>query len=328
MQQDPSSATSIRIQAFYNRSNFETDITDAQFNDLLSALEPLGGLEALNTDTLGSIVQTLLPSTMSTEPSGLQSTEFGLRVLVRGAQEMIHLHRSMLCDLLALIVFVEVDIDHEEMALENFDASQLFNHVVDVLKQYQMLDWLARNVRPERENPPGEQDDIQETKASDLRVSSVLENLFAADPSPQSCHAQAQSAAITHGIEDILKWVLGGNDQLVTLEDVLVHIQCDLLAQGNIDLATDFFRYQPSTAWSTYIKGRLNLKLGEYAQASIYFQKASFNLCKSHPVPFLQLLTVQPAQPQPSTTSQHHDPYSLPSKPPTSAKVSQTTTST
>ena len=265
---------------------------------------------------------------MSTEGSGLQSTKFGLRVLVRGAQEMIKLFQSMLYDLLALVVFVDVDIDHEEMAMENFDAVQLFNWIVDLLKRYQMLDWLACNVRPEPGNSLEEQVHIHKTRTHDLRFSSVLENLFAADPSPQSYHAQSQSAATTHGIEDLIRWVLGGNEQLVPLDDVLVHIQCDLLAQGNIDLATDFLRYQPSTAWSTYVKGRLYLSLGEHTESSIYFQKAAFSLCKSHSAPFLQILIIQPAQPRPSNTSRHHDLYSPPLKPPTSIKVSQTTIST
>lgn len=96
---------------------------------------------------------------------------------------------------------------------------------------------------------------------------------------PQTWENQTESEALTQSILDLLTWVLGGNNQ-VEFENVLVYIQCDLLRHRDLDLAADFLRFQPSTAWSTYIKGRLELLGDRPSQAAIYFKKAAYKLSR------------------------------------------------
>jgi nuclear pore complex protein Nup160 len=62
--------------------------------------------------------------------------------------------------------------------------------------------------------------------------------------------------------------------------DGLVYIQCNLILHKNVDLATDFLRYQPKTAWATYVKGRLHIARSEYDRAAMYFRKAAYSLGK------------------------------------------------
>ena len=279
---DPSHSVPIRIQTLYDSCDFASHIGDKQFNDLQAALEPIGGFDGLDTNSFIAIFETL-SSVMSIEASGLLSTRFGLKVLVKGAQEMIYLHERILLDLLALVVFVDMEVDRDDFHMENFHAGRIYIELLNLLKQYQLMQWLATNIRPEQthdtQSSATNHKSIISDSSSLSRSSTILENLFAADPKPQSYSTQPQTAALTHSIQDILKWVVGGNDVSITLDRVLVHIQCNLLANSNLGLASDFLRYQPSTAWSTYVKGRLYLARAEYTTAAIYFKKAAFNLC-------------------------------------------------
>jgi len=279
--QDPSYSVPVRIQSFYEQCNFSDEISDNAFNDLLAALKPLGGFGGLQTNSFRTILNEI-DLMMSTEESDLLSTRFGLKVLVKGAQEKIDLHKRILSDLLVLVVFVDMDVDPEETPLDSFDAAEIYVELREQLKRYQMMQWLAKNIRMEPNR-------IMETTglavggvpagSDEALVSTVLENLFAVDLKPRSYAMQSSGAALTHTIQDLLQWVNGGNDPTITLDSVLVHIQCDLLANRNIDLASEFLRYQPSTAWSTYVKGRLYLARCEFTEAATHFKKAAYKIC-------------------------------------------------
>ena len=295
--QDPSYSVPARIQTFYDECNLSNEISDNAFDDLLAALKPLGGFRGLETALFRAILDEI-DLLMSTEESDLLSTKFGLKVLVKGAQEMIDLHERILQDLLVLVVFVDMDVDPEEMAMDNLNAAEIYIELLEQLKRYQMMQWLAKNTRTEPNGTPEASSSTSFTvggssaSADGANTSTVLENLFAVDLKPQSYTMQSPSAALTHTIQDLLQWVNGGNDSSITLNSVLVHVQCNLLANHNIDLASEFLRYQPSTAWSTYVKGRLYLAQGEFTRAAIYFKKASYNICT--PPPFSPSSNVKP----------------------------------
>ena len=283
--QDPLNSVPVRLQLFYDRCNFAEEISNICISDLEAGLESVGGYSGLETESFLAIINEL-PQLMSTDPSDLSSSRFGLKVLVGGAQEMINLHERVLLDLLIVVVFVNAEVDKEENAMEAFDAPRLYIALLDLLRQYQMMQWLAKNSRVLMDEPEvgsgvanlGGPQKLAVT--SQREPSTVLENLFAVDPKPQAYFQQSQSTALTQSIHDVLKWVIGGNEPTITLDSVLVYVQCNLLANNNIELASDFFQYQPSTAWATYIKGRLCLARGEFTEAAIYFKKAAFKLCK------------------------------------------------
>jgi len=277
-----------RMAAFYESCKFSDEIGDKQYDDLTRGLEDIGGFEQLTTEFIMSLLELFLQP-MSTDASGLQSTKFGLKLLVRGAQEMISLHLRILTDILYVVVFLNMEIDPEKHSMDDFDPSLVYTEIVDLLKQYQMMQWLATHSRPD---PRG----IQEAKpsadyatltfgtsstAQERQITTVMENLFAVDTRPQSYSYKSQSETITGNIEDLLKWVTGGNDASVTLDGALVNIQCDLIKNNNIDLASSFLLFQPSNAWATYVRGRLCLLRSEFTEAAIYFKKAAYNLCKA-----------------------------------------------
>ena len=285
---DPSYSVPLRIQSFYEQCNFSEEIGSVPYDELMSSLDPIGGFNGLETDALLAILDDMAHG-LPEHASDLVHTKFGLKLLISGAQEMIHLRTSLLFDLLVLVVFVDLEIDREETPMENFDAPRIYVELLDLLKQYQIMQWLAKTTRAEKGDPSTSQASSHASKINSSndrkpRTSTVLESLFALDLPAQSFDTQSQSEALTQSIQDLLTWATGGHDPTVTLDDVPVYVQCNLLANNNLDLASDFLRFQPSTAWATYIKGRLSLLKGEFTEAAIYFKKAAFKLCKSiHP---------------------------------------------
>ena len=278
--QDSSYSVPARIQSFYDHCGFADEVGDRQYNELAGSLNGLGGFDGITTDSVTAILETL-PGRLS-EASGFISTKFGLKVLVGGAQDMIVLHTRILTDLLYLVVFVEMEVDPEEHAMENLDAARIFMDLLEQLRRSQMANWLATNTRQDPVTTREKNSANLATMVSDMpspgSISTILENLFARDIKPQSYSSQSQSAASTQTICDLLTWVAGGNE--ITLDKVLVNIQCDFLKNVNVDLASSFLRFQPSTAWATYIRGRLCLLRHEFTEAAIHFKKSAFKLCR------------------------------------------------
>lgn len=290
---DPSYSVPLRIQYFYDQCNFADEIGSAAFDDLVGALNQIGGLNGLETDTFLAILDGLAHG-LPEHASDLVHTRFGLKLLINGAREMIDLRVSLLFDLLMLVVLVDMEIDREETPMENFDASRIYVELLELLKQYQIMQWLAKNTRMAKSDPSANLVRANTSKAdssidSKSRISTVLESLFAFDLPAQSLEMQSQSEALTQSIQDLLIWATGGHDPTVTFDDVPVYVQCNLLANNNLDLASDFLRFQPPTAWATYIKGRLSILKGEFTEAAIYFRKAAFKLCK--PSSHLELIS-------------------------------------
>ena len=285
--QEPSHSALERIQAFYNRCDFE-EIDERQYEDLTNALAKLknsGGLSA----TVFETITNKLPHTMSMDASELRSTKFGLKLLLKGTQDMIALHTRILTDLLLVIVFIQMEVDPADVPMRRLDVAEVYVHLLEQLKPYQMMQWLASNIRTEPKTLEDARDipTSAELLAATMRTSTVLENLFAADPHPQSYACQSQSAAFTCNIEDLLQWIQGGNDTSISLDQVLVNIQCNLLKNKNVDLASSFLQFQPLTAWSVYVKSRLHLLRSEFTEAAICFKQAAYKLCKNPKQPKL-----------------------------------------
>ena len=279
--QEPSHAASIRIQQFYDTCAFGSEIEDKAFTRLVLQLDPIGGFDGLKNTHVKAITSKLL-RTMPEQSSSLQPTRFGLKALVRGIQDMVMLTRQILYDLLILVIVVETEADREDTPMEEFEAEELFVDILDILKKIQIVHWLAVNNRIEPRRVSHKSGLKTTTPSPQDRESTVLEHLFALDVSPRLYSALSEATAFTETMQDIVAWVMGGS-YAVKLDDVIVRIQCNLLTHSDIDLATDFLCYQPSTSWATYIKGRFYLMKGEFTEAALYFQKASFGMCKYLP---------------------------------------------
>ena len=331
---DSSFSVPLRIQLFYSQCNFAEEIGSATYDDVMGVLERIGGPDNLETDAFLAILDDLAHG-LPEHPSDLVHTKFGLKLLINGAQEMINLRYRLLFDLLMLVVFIDMETDREATPLESFDAARVYVELLELLKQYQIMQWLSKTTRLERNGPAvisAPSGTSKTDSSSDRRPESLtlLESLFALDLPAQSLEMQSQTEALTQSIQDLLTWATGGHDPTVTFDDVPVYVQCNLLTNKNLDLASDFLCFQPSTAWATYVKGRLSLLKGEFSEAAIYFKKAAFKLCES--ILYHQALSILTLSPQlvqaASTTTTPPTPSSAPWNPSISATASQHTTPT
>ena len=290
---------SSRLQKFYDRCNFAEEIEDGLFNDLTNhAFEQIGGIENLDTEAFFTIMESFshyLPDS----PAGLSHSLFGIKTVINGAREMIWQREKILYDLLALCVFAEMDVDPDSISMELFDGPRVFGGLLDLIKQYQVMQWLVENAQS---YPKSILPSIEVPSSQNSQIDwkpTILETIFAKDLKPQSNDTQSQCEALTHSIQDLLQWVIGGNAQ-VPWDEIPVYIQCHLLAQGSVDLASSFLRFQPHTAWATYIKGRLCLLKGESSEAANHFKIAAKKLCKPAPISFS--CSQHPTNPNPSQT--------------------------
>lgn len=276
--QDPAYSVADRISNYYEHCGFAEEVTDSAIDSLKDTLRPLGSFEGLTSDHFLAIIKRL-PHSMTTG-SSLVSTKLGLKVLVRGAQEMLNLHAQILFDLLMVVVFIEVEAPEEVMSESNLNTSNVFMALSEQMQVYEFMQWLASSVWPGQDGPRKNPDENATSNKQAGASLTVLESLFAADVRPPPRERHFQSGFLTDTIQDLLFHVLGGNYTSVTLDQVLVFVECNLLKQGDTDLASDFAQFLPTTAWSIYIRGRLHLKLGERIEAAMCFKKAAYKMGK------------------------------------------------
>lgn len=281
---EPSSSIQDRMDAFRERCDFGEQISNKVYEGLIGAMNEQLNIYNLQNEVFYTIIDTI-PLGFPGKDSDLLPTHFGVRVTVNGVQETILFTRRVLTDLLLLVLFVDGEVQQEEDS--NFDAVDLFASLITLLREYEMMAWLSSNCRKCSGRSTSATDDNASTfslkessrKKDAPRMATILEDLFATDIKPRQTTGLPQSYTLSLGIRDVLSWVTRQGE--VAYPNALVYIQCDLIAKNNIDLAWDFLRFQASTSWATYVKGRLYVAMSEFDTAALYFRKAAYLLCKS-----------------------------------------------
>ncbi|KAL4741422.1 nucleoporin Nup120/160-domain-containing protein, partial [Aspergillus similis] len=285
---EPSSSVQDRMEAFRDRCDFSEQISNQIYNDLISEMNEKLNIYMLSSDIFFKILGTI-PLGFPGKDSDLLPTHFGVKVTVNGVQETIQFTRQVLIDLLVLIVFIDAEVEQDKGS--TFDAVELFVELVTLLREYEMMLWLSSNMRKETDKFSKAVEDLSNPSFSltplpsndkGARITTILEDLFATDIKPRQAIGLPQSYILTLGIQDVLSWVSRPGE--VAYPNALVYIQCDLIAKGNIDLAWDFLRFQPSTSWSTYVKGRLYVAMSQLDTAALYFRKAAYLLSCGKPL--------------------------------------------
>lgn len=279
--QEAETPAPLRIIDFYERCNLADAISNETYEQLIAALEHTGGFTGLSTELVYAVLDTL-PENTRHPKSALRSTIFGSQVIIAGLQDAIMLGRQLVLDLLFLVIFLECEINQEDNQLPELDAPEVFVHLLDLLKDYEKSLWLVSHVRkaPLELLGPGNAPNVARSGAEmlhDICTSvTVLYDTVGKDIRPQPATDATQSFRLTETIEDVQSYLSGAEDMRAV--DGPVYIQCNLIAHDNIGLATDFLRFQPKTAWSTYVKGRLYVALSDFDLAATYFKKAAFPL--------------------------------------------------
>jgi nuclear pore complex protein Nup160 len=279
--QDPEFPVPYRIIDFYERVNFNDSISNESFHQLEADIGAIGGLDVLTTENFVQILKTL-PEKVNDSMSALRTTLFGSNIICAGMQETITSSRQLVFDLLMLVIFLEGEINHDEPNSIPFDAAHLFQQMTAILKEYDKNLWLISHVRlvplqilGEAPEPNSVRGNLEASPQNDRYVT-ILEDAVAKAIRPQAPVGRPQSFLLTDLLGLIESWINGKDE--VSPDESVVYVQCDLINQGDISLASDFLRFQPKTAWSTYVKGRLHLLRAEYELASRYFQKAAYSL--------------------------------------------------
>ena len=275
--QEPLFSVPKRIENYYDRCCFAEEISDSAIAGLRDGLKSIGDFDGLTTDHFLAVIKEV-PQFMTTERSSLVYSRFGLKVLVKGAQETIDHHLRILSDLLVLITFIEIEVDKEITPRSNLDTSAVFMAIVEQLQRYKLMEWLAENTWTKMAGNRRPSRDGLSPKSNGTSTLTVLETLFAADVRPQSLRRDSKSTAISDAIQDLLVWITGGNESSITLDQVIVNVQCSLLKEHDLELASSFLLFQPSTPWAEYIRGRYHIASGEPTEAALCFQKAAYKM--------------------------------------------------
>jgi nuclear pore complex protein Nup160 len=290
--QEPTLAPEARLLSFYEAANFAEHVNDDAFDSLSNAIETFGGYHQVLTRLFYQIMDTF-PQNYEGGEGNLVSTSFGLRVMASGAEETILMNWKILFDLLVLVVFIEVEVHQAGEKMDKFDAPELFITLVDQLKEYEMMKWLAANSRQTTRDFSVRRASLGgETESHTVKmVQSLLEDPWAKDVKPLPASRETQSYVSTHTARELVSLMTRSGE--ATYEEAVVFNQCEMIRNGDLDLASDFLRFQPSNAWGTYIKGRLYLARNEFSVAAIHFQKAAYLLCESKfcfPIPGSKML--------------------------------------
>lgn len=273
--------STMKIFELYDSISFGDSISNDIYDRLEADLQLTDGLASLNNEIFLAVLETSVTNSKRSS-SALRSTLFGQDVLSAGLLDCLIEGRQLLWDLLALTIFVEGELNQEDEKLVAFDAPELFSQIVPVLRDYERNLWLATHTRhvPLEFLSSSVKSNASRRKAKlapeHSRVTSILEDILSKDIRPQPAIDRPLMYLITDLLADTQQWISGRDT--ITPEDGAVYLQCDLIAQGNIDFATEFLSFQPSTAWATYVKGRLYLVKGEHNAAAQYFQRAAYGL--------------------------------------------------
>ena len=177
---------------------------------------------------------------------------------------------------------MEGELSQEDSKSAVFDASELYDHIAPLLRVCERKLWLVSHTRfvpleiLGAASHPNAARQKSKTPFENQQLVTIFEDTLSKAIRPQPAVEKPSMYLITEQLAEIDDWA-SGKDTLDP-EEGAIFLQCDLLNQGDFDLATDFLKYQPSTSWSSYVKGRLALFKHECDAAVYYFRKASYGL--------------------------------------------------
>jgi nuclear pore complex protein Nup160 len=273
--------TPVRLLNIYDGVGLGEGVSNDIFEKLEDDLSSIGGISGLNNELFLGVLEMLAYGGKKSK-SALRNTFFGHTLFSTAMLDHLSAQRQLLTDLLTLAIFVEGEVSGDEARSAMFDASELYDQIAPLLQISERNVWLASHTRLvpmeilDADGRPNAARQHSKTGSDDKRLVTILEDTLSKAVRPQPAVEKPLTYLITDQLSEIDAWA-SGRDTLGP-EDSPVFLQCDMLKAGELDYATEFLRFQPSTAWSSYIKGRLALAKGECEMAAYYFRKASYGL--------------------------------------------------
>jgi nuclear pore complex protein Nup160 len=284
--QDPSASLSARIQNFYDRCNFADQVAEDDWYELEAMLEHNGGYEAIDTALFIDLIDELLKDVIPRKSGRRSLTHLGEALLTQGAQEAIQLSTNVIFDLLVMVVLLQVEVvGGGEIPVDNFNGPYVYVRLLQVLKKYKVLGWMAKTRRTQYLGTG--QDDLL-SGLSQLGVSSQSKKGRKAVTVLQDLNVHYLKwpegpgmQVLTNVIDNVLTLIptpLSGGSLETSYDENVNKVMCNFLRTGNITLASDFTRFQSNSIWATYLKGRLFITRQEYTLAANAFRRSAFGI--------------------------------------------------
>ncbi len=274
--QEPSMTDAARMRLFYEKCDFSNQIGDDEFAQLQAGLG--GNFTRVTFDVYNDLLERMVTSESKKQLSPLPLTELGRKLIVKGVQEIVELHRNVCLDQLVLLVLIENEINHTEEGTQ-FDTAIVFNCIIEMLKRLELISWLASTQITlslediGRSNSITDQVLTPKKSVSRTETITLLELVFRHLFSLDLQEEEALSIVIT---KVILQICTPGTNEYQTTPAA---IQGHLLKHGRADLATEFSRFAGRDAFSIYIQGRACLAANDIPTAAMLFKKAAFGMC-------------------------------------------------
>lgn len=272
-----------RMELMELNTNLLQQVSD---EDVSLLVEELGtDVKDLTNETFLRAMQALGQEEQGRTNRRRQAARYGLSALLRVTQETLELNYNTLLDLLVLILFMHF----EEDLSEDFDASEVYIEIINQLKDYMILTWLANTVwsRPAPTGPASEKthESLSETFKNSNKQLPITQTVLEGVIGHRAFEASMPKGLKTELLTYWSRVWLGLLFKDETFDGAMEDLMGILLSQKEYDLASEFSKFLPDGSWSTYLKGRMHLQLGDNALASICFQKPAYNLgeyCSAH----------------------------------------------
>ncbi|KAF2274521.1 uncharacterized protein EI97DRAFT_468704 [Westerdykella ornata] len=246
-------------------------------DDLSALVEDLGtSIKDITSETFMRVIDSLGPDEEG-QLQRKQAARYGLSALMRVSQETIELSKSILLDLLVLVLYMQ----YEEDLSEDFDASEVFVQIIDELKHYAILSWMSQTVWSHQSSTGPASAHLLKTLSEMSKNSkqfpitqTVIEGILGHRAFAAEIPTGLRTQLLTYWSRVWLARTFKDTD----LDTAIERIMAILLQQKEYGLAFEFSRYLPESPWATYLKGSMHLALGENDLASICFKKAAHNL--------------------------------------------------
>ncbi|KAL3428014.1 DNA repair protein rad51 [Phlyctema vagabunda] len=278
--EDPSEIDPVRIRSFYDMCDFTNQIGDEEYTQLVTNLG--GDFKNVTPQVYEALLSLMTASDeMEKRPHELPLADFGNKMVVKGVQEIVELHRNICLDQLALLVLIEAEINHGEEGI-GFDTATIFRQLLTMLKQLELVGWLAKTQISLPLNMLDRSSSLSESMLSQKKplpadetvtiLEGVLRHLFGLDT--------RRYETLPSALTEILIQICDPDSEY---EAQPVVIQCFLLKNDRPDLALDFSRFAGNDAFSTYIQGRVSLAANDAYGACSSFKKAAFGMAYPDP---------------------------------------------
>jgi nuclear pore complex protein Nup160 len=274
--EEPTLVDPARMRVFYEKCDFANQIGEEEYAQLVANLG--GNFKDVTLQVYEALLELMSASEdVDKRPHLHPLAEFGNKLVVKGVQETIELHRNICLDQLVLLVLIEAEINHGEEGIQ-FETAAVFTQLIAMLKRLELISWLSRTeislpmARTERSNSITEKKSSLAKRAAPSTetvtvLEGVLRHLFVLDTRRDESLCSALTVVVTQ--------ICAPDSEYEAPPAV---IQCFLLKHERPDLAVEFSRFAAKDPFSTYIQGRACLEANDVLTAGMLFKKAAFGI--------------------------------------------------